>query len=193
MPTMPASGDTRPRMPATSSRTSASGSGSLLAMGFRGVEVALQDEGRGERIDVPGLAGARARLAQLRFGARRGERLVHEDDGYAVARGEAARELLREARDLVRRAVGMAWAPDHEARGLPFLHQLPDRLETHVVRDAVDVAHGIGDADRGLADRDADAPLTEVETDERAAQRHACPASSERLAAFTPSASIAAS
>src|SRR4051812_39474385 len=193
MPTMPASGEMASRMRVASSCTSDSGSGSLLAMGLRGVEIALQDEGCGEGIDVAGLSRARAGLAQLRLGGGRGERLVHEDHRKAIACRQPPREFLRQPRDRVRRIVGVARAAHDEAGGLPLGYELPDSLEAGVVARRIDVAHGIGDADRGLADGDPDATLTVIEADERPAQRHACPASSERLAAFTPRACIAAS
>src|SRR6476469_3021731 len=110
MPTMPASGAMAPRMRPARSRTTTSGSGSLLAMRLRGVEIALQDERGGERVHVAGLACARARLAKLGFGGGRRERLVHEDDGQPVACGEPAREFLREGRHRVRRIVAVARA-----------------------------------------------------------------------------------
>src|SRR5258707_15044847 len=99
MPTSAASGAILPRIASAIARTSFSGSGSGMGAGLCGmVEVALQDDRRGERVDV-GLASARAaNRAQLLLGARRRQGLVDERDGEAVARGEPAGELRGELR-----------------------------------------------------------------------------------------------
>src|SRR6185437_2759375 len=98
MPTSAASGASLPRICAASSPTRLSGSGSEALMGGRIVEIALQDEGRGERIDIALARCPRARRAQPRLRLGREERLVHERDREPMARGEAPGELLRELR-----------------------------------------------------------------------------------------------
>src|SRR6185503_14140333 len=114
MPTSAASFARRPRMDSAISWTSRSGSGSDALMALRMVEELLQDDGRGEGIDVALLPGAaRARLAKLRFRGGGGERLVHEQHVALVAAREAPRELAREPRHLVRGAVAVPGLPHH--------------------------------------------------------------------------------
>src|SRR4051812_39842415 len=103
MPTSAASRESLPRIAWASAAIKASASGGeALMLGGR-VEEALQDDGGGERIHVGFPRRARARLAQLRFGRGRAERLVHEDDRQRVALAQAAREFLGEPGGLVRR------------------------------------------------------------------------------------------
>src|SRR5258706_5557801 len=98
MPTSAASGPTLPRIWPAILRTSSWGSGSDMLAALRLVEVALQDERGGERVDVGLAAGTRARVAQLGLRFRGSERLVHHHHGAAVARGEPARALCGELR-----------------------------------------------------------------------------------------------
>jgi len=137
---------------------------------------------------------ARAGIAQACFRGGGGEGLVHHHHRHAVAGGEPPRELLGELRHRMLGIVGVARAADDETGRAPLVHQLLDLAEALVVGGGVDGAQRVGDAGPGLAHRHANAPLTEIEADERAAGRgHACPASSERLAVFTPRMRIAAS
>src|SRR5258706_8683508 len=197
MPTSAVSAAILPRISPAMARTSSSGSGSDMVAAFRLVEVALQDDRGGERFDVGLARPARARLAQLGLRGGGGERLVPHPPRHLVARGEPARELLRELRHGVLRAVGVVRLADHEGDRMPFGHQAVDVRESLLVRLRLDRAERVGDARGGLAHREPDALGAEVESDERAgygfgAGDHACPASSERLAAFTPTACIAA-
>src|SRR5207248_474351 len=98
-----------------------------------------------------------------------------------------------ELRDLMLRIVGVARLPDDEGGWPPFAHEAIDLAEPRGIGFGVDGAQCARDAGGGLAYRDAHAPGAEIESDDGPLdRRHACPASSERLAAFTPSAFIAA-
>jgi hypothetical protein len=110
----------------------------------------------------------------------------------------------------VGRAVGVMGLAHDESDRMPLRHQPVDLGEARLVRLGLDRAEGIGDARGSLAHREADALGAEIEADEgsrdglgrRASAlcgdagagggHHACPASSDRFAAFTPSALIAA-
>src|SRR6516225_7419142 len=105
MPTSAASGASLPRICSASWPTRASGSGSEVGMGIGVVQVALQDERGGERVDVTFTRRARALAAQARLGLGGGERLVDEDHGQLVARGEAPAEFLGQLRGRVLRVV----------------------------------------------------------------------------------------
>src|SRR5215470_5763683 len=98
MPTSAASGASLPRICSASLPTRASGSGSEVGMGVRIVQVALQDEGGGERVDIAFARRACAPAAQARLGLGGSERLVDENHGQLVARGQAPPELLGELR-----------------------------------------------------------------------------------------------
>src|SRR3954471_11117644 len=100
MPTIPASDATLPRMASAMARTSCSGSGNGAGMSGM-VEVALQDDLGGDGVD----AVAALAFADAAFGFHRGEGLVHEHHGLAVARGESPAELRGELRHLVHRTV----------------------------------------------------------------------------------------
>src|SRR4051812_48409191 len=101
MPTRAAPAESRPRIAPARSATRRSASGSEGLMGLGRIEEALQDDGRGHRVDIGLAALARASLAQLRFRLRAAERLVHEDDGKAKALAQPPCEALRQARRLV--------------------------------------------------------------------------------------------
>src|SRR3979409_2544289 len=109
MPINAASGATLPRICSAIERTSPSGSGSDMGMPAGIVEIALQDEGGGERVDLQVLLragfGARPGIPQVLLGNGGGQRLVDHHHGKPVARGQPARELPRELRDRVLRAV----------------------------------------------------------------------------------------
>src|SRR5258708_36290750 len=215
MPIKAASGAILPRICSAIARTRPSGSGSDMGMPAGIVEEALQDVGGGERVDLQFLASAglaaRPGIAQILLGDGGGERLVDHHDRNAVARGEAARELSRELRDRVLRAVGVARLAHDEGDRAPVSDAPVDLAPARLAVDRLDGAEGIGDARGSLAHRESDALLAVVESDDRAGNacgtgasplwrgararrgHHACPASSERLAALTPSACIAAS
>src|SRR5258706_3532984 len=133
MLTIPASAPTAPFMRSASSRTRTSASGSKALMSIGLVEIALQDQRGGERIDIRSPRGARARLAQGGLSGGRRQRLVDEVDRPGVARREPAREFRGELRDRVLGSVGMARAPDDERRRLPFAPQLFDPNEARSV------------------------------------------------------------
>src|SRR5579862_413971 len=172
MPTSAASFETWPRIFSAISATSFSGSGSEALMALRLVEETLQDDGGGERVHVRLAPRARARLAKLRFGGRRRERLVHQHDLELVASREAPRELPGELRDRVLRSVRMSRLPDNECDRAPLAHVAIDRREARLVGLGLDRAQGIGDARRGLAYGDAHALRTVVEGEDRSRDRH---------------------
>jgi hypothetical protein len=127
---------------------------------------------------------------RLRIGRR--ERLVDELHRHAVARLQPAGELFGEPGHRVLGSVGVFRPADDEALRMPFIHDAADGLEARLVRLGLDGAEGARDAGGGLPYCDSDAAAAEIEADERALH-HACPASSERLAVFTPSECMAAS
>src|SRR5437868_6910354 len=133
MPTMPASAPMRPRICSASERTSCSGSGSDVDTALRMIEVALQDDGGCDRVDVGGARRAVHGLANLRLGFGGGERLVDHHHRTLVARREAPCELPGEARDLVRRAGGVVALAGDEGAGPPFGLEPVDRLQAALV------------------------------------------------------------
>src|SRR6185369_13353462 len=129
MPTMPASGEIASFIIAARASTRRSGSGSKALMRVGVVEVALEDDGGGERVHVLLGADARVLLAHLRFGLGGGQRLVDESDREVEAAREAAAEFLRKLCDRVLATIGVARAADDERLGAPIQHQLLDQGE----------------------------------------------------------------
>src|SRR6218665_2085057 len=99
MPTMPASGEIASFIDAARASTRRSGSGNEALMRVGIVQVALEDDGRGQRVHVLLGADARVLLAHLRFGFGGRQRLVDEGDRQVEAAREPPAEFLRELRD----------------------------------------------------------------------------------------------
>src|SRR5687768_7051836 len=115
-------GRTRGRSSAASCSHSCSASGSLF------IEILLEEELRGDGVDVLlyGRLGSRGLEPAFRLG--RAEAFIHARDGQA----KAALQLPREALDALRERVCAALRhrqADDEAGGPPLMHQLLDLRE----------------------------------------------------------------
>src|SRR6267378_6458346 len=195
MPTMPVEAVTPERSLRTSSWHKPSASG-------RFIEITLQYDLRGERVEVL-LVFARAapRFAKRGFGRRRGQALVGQVHRQPKARLELPREAAGAPRHLVLAAAHREGKPDQQALGPPFAQE---RLDLgHAPRRPLGFEHaqGAGETRLGVADRYSDPALAEIKSEDSVAGdlgrghgrlAHACPASSESFAKSTPSSFIAA-
>src|SRR6266853_3172213 len=195
MPTRPVESVTPERSLRASSWHSASASG-------RFIEIALQDDLSGERMD--GLfapAGAEAGFAERFFGRGRGKPLVGEFYRKTEARLELSSEAPGAPRHVVLATVHRERQADHQSFGPPFAQE---RLDLgHASRAALSLEHsqGVGEPRFGVTHRDADPARAEIESEygvagdlRRSHGRlvHACPASSDNVAKSMPSSFIAA-
>lgn len=94
-------------------------------------------------------------LGQLRRRLARTQGLVNIGDGALEVFGQSIAEALRKVRDFVRTSIRVCGLANNENMRLPLRDQLANRLESIRVRGGVNDGERRGNANGGVAGRDA--------------------------------------
>jgi hypothetical protein len=164
------------------------------------VEKTLQDDRRGVGIHVAIAVDATARFAHACLGLDGCEGLIHEHHGKTKTRREAAGEFCGKPGHFVLATISVVRKSHDKTSRPPLGNQSLDGSKADLVRLGGNCRDRVRKACSGLSHGNAQALLPEVKSEKRSRKqwglrwrrRQACPASSERFMAETPSALRAA-